>query len=166
VNFLKPISEIFFRSWGVNDIIFLLAALQLVVSSRQIAEASGVSKRGVLRDIKDGKFVDLISGRWFFLSGFPFDKGWTECCERLAAFFVCAGHFQRKTGGWKMTAGAALNAIWRRSFFVPVQRGNAIAAHKKSAADRRSKRRMADRFGRGKNRAKGVRCSGAFECRE
>ncbi len=73
------------------DIIYQLVTFEPLLSAGQIAAASKLNKREVLRDIKAGKFVDPVSG---------------------------AGFFYRGSSSTRVGLSAA-NA-WRRSFFVPV----------------------------------------------
>jgi hypothetical protein len=88
------------------DVIFSLMALDRLMSARQIAEASGVSKRDVLAAMKAGAFVDPLFGRGFFC---------------------------RASNSLRVSARAA-NA-WRRSFFVPVLPAvDSITGHKKESA--------------------------------
>jgi hypothetical protein len=73
------------------DVIFSLTTFDQLLTARQIADASHVSKRDVLADIKAGRFIDPIFGRGFFC---------------------------RASNSLRVSASAA-NA-WRHSFFVPV----------------------------------------------
>ena len=73
------------------DVIYSLATFEPLLTVRQVAAASGINKREVLRDIKAGKFVDPVLG---------------------------AGFFFRGSSSVKVSALAA--HAWRRSFFVPV----------------------------------------------
>jgi hypothetical protein len=80
-----------------------------LVSAREIAEASKMSRRDVLADMKTGKFVDPIFG---------------------------AGFFCRASNSLRVSASAA-NA-WRKSFFVSVSAdrppADSIPPHKKREA--------------------------------
>jgi hypothetical protein len=72
------------------ELIFSLVTFERLLSAREIAEASRMSRRDVLAAMKAGDFVDPIFG---------------------------AGFFCRAANSFKVSASAA-NA-WRRSFFVP-----------------------------------------------
>jgi hypothetical protein len=74
------------------DLIFFLATLEPLLTPREIAQASHVSKRDVLQDMKAGKFIDPVLGAGFF----------------------CRGKNSLRVGT------AAVNA-WRRRFFVRVR---------------------------------------------
>jgi hypothetical protein len=83
------------------DLVFSLVSFERLVTAREIAEATHCNKRDVLADMKAGRFVDPIFG---------------------------AGFFCRAANSFRVSASAA-NA-WRRSFFVPVRRPDAIPAQK------------------------------------
>jgi hypothetical protein len=83
------------------DLVFSLVSFERLLTAREIAEATHCNKRDVLADMKAGRFVDPIFG---------------------------AGFFCRAANSFRVSASAA-NA-WRRSFFVPVRRRDAIPTQK------------------------------------
>jgi len=49
------------------DLIYRLVSVEQLLTAREIAEASGMARRDVLRDMKAGRFIDPIFGRGFFV---------------------------------------------------------------------------------------------------
>jgi hypothetical protein len=87
------------------DIIFFLATFEPLLTVREIADASHVSKRDVLEAIKRGEFNEPMLGAGFF----------------------CRGKKSLRV------SRSAANA-WRRSFFVRVSRTSSNGPAKKSGA--------------------------------
>lgn len=87
------------------ELVFSLVTFERLLTSREIAEASHVAKRDVIRAMRAGGFVDPIFGRGFFC----------------------------RAGNSLRVSATAANA-WRQTFFVPVASRDSIPGHKKSAA--------------------------------
>jgi len=93
------------------DLIFRLTTFERLLTAREIAEASHMSKRDVLRDMKAGCFEDPIFGRGFFC---------------------------RAANSLRVSASAA-NA-WRGSFFVSVEQKNEMESQPVSKEQRKTGR--------------------------
>jgi hypothetical protein len=73
------------------ELIYRLVTFERLLTAREIADASHVSRNDVLEDMKAGRFVDPIFGPGFFCRGIGFRVTTTAANQWREGFFVRLG---------------------------------------------------------------------------